>query len=217
MIDSIIYTGVVFMGFSAIMNPLSSMSIFLSLTSNFNEEQNKRIAFLSVLTAFLIVVFFSIAGDFMLKLFNVGFTALRLAGGALVILIGYEMVQGQMSNVNNQGITSNDDSIYEETLAITPLGIPLLAGPGVIITAMNFSSGGTKNILITIFAFGILCILIYYTFIFGKTIKKLIGQNALLVLTKMMGLLLIVIGTQMLIEGSYGVLQEIPSCKYFKY
>lgn len=218
MIDNLIYSGVVFMGFSAIMNPLSCMSIFLSLTTKFNDEQIKRIAFQSVLTALIIVVFFSLTGDFLLKLIHVEFAALRIAGGALVILIGYEMLQGESSKFSNQTIPNNNERVEdEESIAITPLGIPLLAGPGVILTAMNFSAGSAKNVLITILAFGILCLITYYTFIFGKTIKKFMGKNALLALTKMMGLLLIVIGTQMLIEGVYGVLQEVPSCKYFKY
>ncbi len=216
MIDSLVYTGIVFMGFSAIMNPISGISIFLTLTRHMKEEQSKIIAFKSVLTAFIIVAVFAIAGNFFLNLFGVSFTALRLAGGVLVALIGYEMLQGKASSINEPSKEALDETIEEEgSIAITPLGIPLLAGPGVIITAMNFSAGGIKNLIITIFSFGLLCVLTYYAFIFGKNIKEMMGSSALKVLTRMMGLVLIVIGTQMLIEGAYSAFQEMPRGEYF--
>lgn len=218
MISGLIYASIVFMGFSAIMNPISGMSIFLTLTKDYEEEKSKVVAFKSVLTAFLIVAFFAIAGNFMLNLFGVSFTALRLAGGVLVALIGYEMLHGRPSMVNEPTKESLDETIEEEgSVAITPLGIPLLAGPGVIITAMNFSAGNAKNLVITIVSFGLLCVVTYYTFISGKEIKRMMGSSALKVLTKMMGLVLIVIGTQMIIDGTYSALQEIPRGDYFKY
>lgn len=218
MISSLIYASIVFMGFSAIMNPISGMSFFLTLTKEFEEDKSKIIAFKSVLTAFVIVTVFAIAGNFFLNLFGVSFTALRLAGGVLVAMIGYEMLHGRPSQVNEPTQETLDETIEEEgSIAITPLGIPLLAGPGVIITAMNFSAGSINNLLITVLSFGLLCVITYYTFIFGKNIKEIMGSSALKVLTKMMGLVLIVIGTQMILDGTYSAVQEMPSGKYFRY
>lgn len=216
MLTKLIYAGVVFMGFLAIMNPISGISIFLSLTSGEKEEKVKKIALTSVLTAFTIVVVFSLAGHFLLSFFGVSFTALRLAGGVLVALIGYEMMQGKQSTFNAPSSEeSPEEKKEEESIAVTPLGIPLLAGPGVIITAMNFSAGGSINLIITIFSFGLLCLITYFVFISGKQIKELLGPDALKVLTRMMGLLLVVIGTQMLMEGVYSAVQEFHMMKYF--
>ena len=209
MLEKLIYTGVVFMGFLSIMNPISAISIFLTLTVNEDEASSKKIAFQSTLTAFLIVVCFSIAGNYLLHFFGVTFTALRLTGGILVGLIGYEMLQGQTSQVNKPTQETIEKVIKEESsIAVTPLGIPLLAGPGVIITAMNFSAGHSYNMLITILSFGILCIITYYCFIFGKDIKRVLGASFLKVVTRMMGLVLTVIGMQMLIEGIYSAIRD---------
>lgn len=216
MLEKLIYTGIVFMGFSAIMNPISGMSIFLTLTSQEDEQNIRKIAFQSTLTAFIIVVCFAIAGNLVLNFFGVTFTALRLTGGILVAIIGYEMLQGQSSNVNKPTKETLEKVIKEESsIAVTPLGIPLLAGPGVIITAMNFSAGNPVNIFITILGFGILCILTYYVFIFGKQIKKVLGASALKVITKMMGLILTVIGMQMLLEGIYAAINDFKALNYF--
>lgn len=203
MFEKLIYASVVFAGFLAIMNPIASISIFLSLTSQDNEEKVKKIAFKSTLTALLIVILFSLAGYFLLSFFGVTFTALRLTGGILVAIIGYEMLQGKQSAVNRPSEEEEEGSI-----AITPLGIPLLAGPGVIITAMNFSSGGFVNCMITIISFGLLCLITYFVFIFGKQIKQLIGTSILNAMTKMMGLILAGIGIQMIIEGIYSAIRE---------
>lgn len=222
MFDKLIYASVVFMGFLAIMNPIASISIFLSLTRRDSEEEVKKIAFQSTLTAFLIVVIFSLAGYYLLKFFGVTFTALRLTGGILVAIIGYEMLQEKQTASYAQSKQAVEEkNIEEETeeeegsVAITPLGIPLLAGPGVIITAMNFSAGGIANCIATIIAFALLCLITYFVFIFGKQIKNIIGTNILKVMTRMMGLILAVIGIQMFLEGIYSAVNEFQPFNYF--
>lgn len=210
--ENLIYASIVFTGFLAIMNPISSISIFLSFTGKENEEHIKKIAFQSTLTAFLAVVIFSLAGHFLLDFFGVTFTALRLTGGILVAIIGYEMLNGKTDHAYKE---SERDEKEEMSPAITPLGIPLLTGPAVIITAMNFSAGGFVNCIITILAFGLLCTITYFFFIFGKQIKKFIGVNILKVITKMMGLILAVIGIQMLLEGIYSAINEYHALNYF--
>lgn len=215
MFEKLIYAGIVFAGFLAIMNPIAAISIFLALTKNEKEDEAKKTALHSVITAFVIVVIFSLIGHFLLIFLGVSFSALRLAGGILVGIIGYEMLQGKQSNVSKPTEESNEKLIKKSSVAVTPLGIPLLAGPGVIITAMNFSAGGLLNLLITIISFGVLCIITYYVFISGKKIKKIMGQSALEVLTRMMGLILIFIGTQMFIEGIYSAIQDFPKNTYF--
>lgn len=214
MLEKFIYAGVVFAGFLSIMNPLAGISIFLTLTENETKDDSQKIALGAVSTAFIIVLVFALAGHFLLSFFGVTFTALRLAGGVLVALIGYEMLQGKQSAISN---SSNDENGGEEkaSVAVTPLGIPLLAGPGVIITAMNFSTGNYINLIIMILAFGLLCIITYFVFVSGEKIKKMLGADTLKVITRMMGLILVVIGAQMLIEGVYSAVQEFQTHHYF--
>lgn len=216
MLSNLIYAGVVFMGFFSIMNPITGISIFLALTSKEKGEEVKKTAITAVITAFTIVVTFALAGHFLLNFLGVSFTALRLAGGILVALIGYEMLQAKQSTFNNPASESLHKGVKEEgSIAVTPLGIPLLAGPGVIITAMNFASGSFMNLLITVSSFGILCIITYFAFISGKKIKAILGADTMKVITRMMGLVLVVIGTQMLIEGIYAAVQGYQTLKYF--
>lgn len=208
--ELLIFVGVVFMGFFAIMNPISSVPIFLTLTEGEDEVSKQRIAFQSVFTAFLIVLFFVLSGHFILKIFGISFSALRIAGGILVALIGYEMLHGQRSSVSSPTKETIQKTLKEEdtSIAITPLGIPLLSGPGTIITAMSFASGGLLRLIITIIVFAFLCLITYYAFLSGERIKKAFGVSAFRVITRMMGLILSVIGVQMLITGVYSAVRE---------
>jgi len=92
---------------------------------------------------------------------------------------------------------------HEETdIAVSPLAVPLLAGPSTIATAMNYSSsGGLSGILVTLSVFAILCIITFFCFIFSSRILSLIGKSGLDIVTHLMGLILVVIGMQMVIAG----------------
>lgn len=215
MLENLIYISVNFMGFFAIMNPLAGISIFLTLTEEETEEEAKKIALRSVLTAFCIVLFFSLAGNVVLKLFDISFTAMRLAGGVIVALIGYDMLHGMSSHIEGPSKKAVEKAKEEHTVAYTPLGIPLLAGPGVIITAMNFSAGTFHNFLDTIIPFGLLCIITYFFFVSGKRIKEIFGGSVLKVITKMMGLILTIIGVQILLNGIYSAVSEYSVGNYF--
>ena len=91
---------------------------------------------------------------------------------------------------------------------MTPLAIPILGGPGTIATAMNYAStGGVGEMVITIAAFAVLCVITYAFFVFGQNLVRFLGSGGLDVITRLMGLILAVIGVQMLIGGISGAIE----------
>jgi multiple antibiotic resistance protein len=192
------------MGFFALANPIANTPVFLGLTSNYDKSTVRDVAGRSVILAFLIVTIFAVSGKLIFELFGITLYALRIIGGILVVQIGFQMLHGRTSSVQSQA-TDIDKQAQRKTalgLAVTPLAMPILAGPGTIASAMNFSSTlGHGEVIITIVAFGLLCLLTYFMFVSGEQIKRVIGPRVLDVITKMMGLILAVIGMQMLIEG----------------
>jgi multiple antibiotic resistance protein len=196
----------VFMAFFAIMNPIAGVPVFLGLTSDDDEQTTRSIALRSLLVAFSIVVVFSVAGKVIFDVFGLTLPAFRITGGIIVFFIGFHMLQGNQSKVQNP---SEEDKIDSQdaalSVAISPLGMPLLAGPGTIATAMNFSAGGgIADMVVTISVFALLCLITYLFFVFGKKLVGYLGASALGVVTRMMGLILAAIGTQMVIEGLKG-------------
>ena len=202
----------IFMGFFAIMNPIANTPVFLGLTAEDDPETRRKIAAKSLIVSFTIILVFSAAGKLIFGLFGISLPAFRIMGGILVALVGYHMLQGgEHSPVQHPSEEDKQKSLEAELeIAITPLAMPILAGPGTIATAMNFAStGGVSEFIVTIGAFFLLCIISYVFFVSGERFVKYIGDNGIKVVTRLMGLMLAVIGVQMLINGIDGVVIEI--------
>lgn len=194
----------VFMGLLAIVNPISAIPVFLELTDYMGDKQKRNVAAKSVLVAFCIILVFSIAGKLIFHVFGITLAALRVTGGILVFVIGYEMVRGKPESIG-KSVKVGDEPLKADagiSMAITPLAMPLLAGPGAITTSMSYSAAkDVTHLLIVIAIYAIICFITYLLFLAGPRIVKVIGTNVMLVITKMMGLILAVIGVQMFALG----------------
>ncbi len=186
----------VFTAFLAVMNPLTNMPIFLSLVGDEDKETQKKIAAKACVTAFFIIVVSVVAGNTIFKLFGITIPAFKIAGGFLLAHIGFEMLQSKPRQAHTTHAPIDD------SVAISPIAIPLMAGPGTIVTAMGrVSDHNYIHIIITIAMFAILCILTYLTFIGANRIIHILGQNMILVIGKLMGLIISIIGVDMIISG----------------
>ena len=187
-----------FMAFFAIMNPISNLPAYMALVADDSQKISRKIAFRSLLIAFVIVTVFIFSGDFIFKVFGITIVSFRIAGGILVAVIGYHMINGNHSpsykGMEQQAVNSDPMSI-----AISPLAMPLFAGPGTISTALSLANGGLQNQLITVVAFALLCVITYLLLRSAKQIAGFLGENLMKIITKMMGLLLFSIGIQMII------------------
>lgn len=202
----------VFMGFFAIMNPIANTPVFLGLTAEDDVETRRKVAIKALIVSFAIILVFSAAGKLIFGLFGITLPAFRIMGGILVALVGYHMLQGgEHSSIQHPSEEDARKSLEAELeIAITPLAMPILAGPGTIATAMNFAStGGITEFLVTVGAFFVLCIISYVFFVSGERFVRYIGDNGIKVVTRLMGLILAVIGVQMLIDGVGGAVMEI--------
>lgn len=187
-----------FMAFFAIMNPISNLPAYMALVADDSQKISRKIAFRSLLIAFVIITVFIFSGDFIFKVFGITIVSFRIAGGILVAVIGYHMINGNHSpsykGMEQQAVNSDPMSI-----AISPLAMPLFAGPGTITTALSLANGGLQNQLITVVAFALLCVITYLLLRSAKQIAGFLGENLMKIITKMMGLLLFSIGIQMII------------------
>ena len=196
-----------FMAFFAIMNPISNLPAYMALVADDSQKISRKIAFRSLLIAFVIITVFIFSGDFIFKVFGITIISFRIAGGILVAVIGYHMINGNHSpsykGMEQQAVNSDPMSI-----AISPLAMPLFAGPGTITTALSLANGGLQNQLITVVAFALLCVITYLLLRSAKQIAGFLGENLMKIITKMMGLLLFSIGIQMIIISVQTLLKQ---------
>lgn len=188
-----------FTAFFAIMNPFANLPMFVSLTADNSRKEVNAIARLAFIVATVIVALFALLGNYIFSIFGINLSALRIMGGIILGLIGYHMIQGNVSPIQHDPKQSVKDSINSNNtdVAISPLAMPVLAGPGTIATTMNLSS--STNPFIVISAFVVLSVITYFIFIYGEQIMAKLGNNIMNVITKLMGLILATIGVRMLI------------------
>ena len=203
--DSALHFSTVLAAFFAIMNPIANTPLFLSLTDGLEPRARRLVAVQAVLFAFAIVAVFTLGGATIFSVFGITLPAFRIAGGLLVAQVGYRMLQGESSKVHHPHSETADDEAALG-IAISPLALPVLAGPGTIATAMSFTgSGGASDIARVLGAFGIVCLVTWMAFVAGGSLVKFLGQHFIQVVTRLMGLVLAVVGVQMLIAGIQGV------------
>jgi multiple antibiotic resistance protein len=212
--DLILFSGTVFMGMFAIMNPIANATIFISLTQTNTPAERLKIAFQAVLYAFIIVMVFCVSGHFIFTLFGITLPAFQITGGILIFFVGYSLLQGKQSAVHHfpkeaDAEIKEQHESNEMNIAISPLAIPILAGPGTIATAMNFvgASSGLTHLLIILISFAALCLLTFILFVYGQKFVNFLGRGVIGVITRIMGLILAVIATQMMITGIHGAIE----------
>ncbi len=198
MTDSLLtFSLTVFTGFFAIMNPIANTPIFLGLTEGKSKLTKKRIAKKASITAFIIAVSFVILGKYIFDFFGITIPAFKVTGGILIFYIGFEMLMSKKSKIHGQEEIDDDDGI-----AISPLAIPILAGPGTIVTAMNsVTDANYLHIGIVVVILAIIIYSNYLAFSLSDLIVRRIGGNLITVIGKLMGLILAIMGAGMAIEG----------------
>lgn len=192
------YTLTVFTGFFAIMNPIANTPIFLGLVEGEKPETKKKVAKMATIIAFLIVASFVVVGKYIFEIFGITIPAFKITGGILIFYVGFEMLMSRKSAVHSTRPGEDEDT----GIAVSPLAIPILAGPGTIVTAMNnVTDASYSHIGIVIAVFAFICLLTYWAFALSDAIVGKLGNNMIAVIGKLMGLIIAIIGTQMVVEG----------------
>jgi len=179
------------------MNPIANIPIFVKLTEGQSDIKKREIAKTACIVAFLIVFSFILIGQYIFQIFGLTIPAFKVFGGILIFFIGFEMLHSKKSGMPVEG-----DNTFDDGLAISPLAIPILAGPGTIVTAMNFVvKANILNLAITIFIFALIVLMTFYAFIYSGYIVRFVGDKKFVIVGKIMGLIIGVLGANMLIQG----------------
>jgi len=194
----------VLMGFFAIMNPIGNAPIYIGLVEGYSEAEKSRIARKSVLFTFIIVSIFVIFGGIIFKMFGITIQAFQMAGGILLFLVGYQLLQGNESRMHHPHPAEKGSG--SDDVAISPLAVPILAGPGTISSALSFTATGSSppHIAVVVLVFAFVCLLTFLAFIYSEKIMALVKPDLIKVVSRLMGLILTIIAVQMMILGIKG-------------
>ncbi len=186
----------------AIVDPIGLIPAFLAITPGRSPEERIRISMLASILTFVILTVFAFFGKVILGLLSVTLPAFEIAGGILLFFIAMDMLNARLTAVR-QTREEQDAGADKTDIAITPLAIPMLAGPGAITTAMilasrveNFSGAGI--LLGAIFVVSVLTFAVFYVVSVKSSMVSVILQK---IFTRLMGLLLAAIAVQFILNG----------------
>ena len=186
----------------ALINPIGNVPIFITITENYNQQERNKIALKAVIFSLLVLVVFALIGDLIFSFYGITIHAFRIAGGILLFKISLDMVESKRSRTRTTP-SEMEEAEEKDDVAYTPLGIPLIAGPGSIASIMILSSEA-KNNLDKLTLFMTLVVVLFATFIIFKLSKFLsnyFGKSGLRIMQRIMGLILLVISIEFILKG----------------
>lgn len=196
----------------SLVNPLGMAPLFIVLTERFEPNDRISIAKKGTLTATLILIIFALLGTYIFKFYSLTIEAFRIMGGIIFFRTGLRMLDAQISRGRSTP-RETEESMESDDIAVSPIGIPVIAGPGAITASMILSGEAQDAIDYGILIFTIMFTMILTFFIFrgANKLSARFGTTGLRIIQRIMGILLMVIAVQFVINGVTVVLVNIFS------
>jgi multiple antibiotic resistance protein len=195
------FVAVTFVSIFTMIDPLGNIPVFIALTEGLRPRDVRRVAGRATLTAIVILILFQFAGQAIFSLFHISSNSLQIVGGVIFFVTGYEMLQARLTRSLHDNGPS--DVSYANDIAITPLGIPMICGPGAITTViLRMTEADTmlkQGLLLLVI---ILTLMITFVMLIGaKSILRFLGESGNKVLLRLMGLIVMAIAVELFFSG----------------
>jgi multiple antibiotic resistance protein len=190
-------------GLMSVVDPIGAIPIFLSLSENRTFEERRRTAWVCAMAVGVILLGSLLSGELILRLFGIGIPAFRVAGGILILLMGISMLRASPDR-SRQTPEERVESYERDSVAIVPLAIPLLSGPGAISTIIVYAQEKCScwqhyvlvGLVVATVAFTVLLVL--WT---APRIASMLGKTGMNVITRIMGLIIFSIAVEFIAKG----------------
>ncbi|MCF6342555.1 MAG: MarC family protein [Bacteroidales bacterium] len=197
-----------FTSFLTLMNPMGIMPVFLTMTSDLSKKKRRHTAIKAVVTATAVLILFAFAGRYLFQFFGISVAGLKVVGGVLFFVMGYDMLNARLSSMK---IKAEDVEKYVDDISVTPLGIPMIAGPGAITNAivlMGESSDYSAKMLVIV-SILLVSLSLLLTLLGAVGITRFLGDTGNKIMMKLMGLIVMVIAVEFFFAGITPYIQGI--------
>lgn len=186
----------------SIVDPIACVPVYLSLVGTEEPAAQRGIAVRATFTATVVLCLFAATGTAIFRFFGITIPAFKIAGGILLFSMALEMMRAKPSGVRNTP-EETSEAQHKDDVAIVPIGIPLLSGPGAIATAMVWSARAHAPAEhVALYAsIGLVAGLTLLTLLFAPTVVRVFGKTGINVVTRIMGLLLAATAAQFMLDG----------------
>ena len=196
----------------AIVDPLGTLPFYVALTDGYDAADRAVIVRRAVLVLGGVLAVFALLGRFLFAVFGLSLGAFEIAGGALLFLVAFDMLRGEVTSVRLTPQDRDEAIQRRDEVSVVPLGIPLLAGPGAISVVMIYEGNAGNDPWIVVATFVAIVITAALTFVilrFGDGILRSLGRVGVMAMTRVLGLILAAVGVQFVIDGVLRVLGHV--------
>jgi multiple antibiotic resistance protein len=210
--DVIPFALVAFPSLIVIINPVMVTSVFITLTSNATPQAKRAIIRKTTLIAFIVLLVFAVSGTLVFKFFSITIGAFQIAGGIVLFSVAMGMLHATPSRTR-QTPEEMDEAMNRDDIAVVPLAIPMVSGPGAITTVVVLSGEARviPNMAILFLAIVVAMLIVFVMLRNAARIQKYLGPSGLNITTRLMGLVLAAIAVQFVIRGVESVLPELAA------
>ncbi|WP_339920403.1 MarC family protein [uncultured Flavobacterium sp.] len=194
--------------FFTLINPLGTMPIFLTMTTDLSERERRFTAKKASLVSFIIIICFALSGQLLFKFFGISVNSFKIVGGVIFFMMGMDMLQARLSAVK---IKKNEVKNYVNDISITPLAIPMICGPGAITNAIVLmeDASSISKIVILLVSIAVVVLTTYIILLSSSKIIKVIGQTGINVMMRLMGLIVMVIAVEFFFSGLKPIIHDL--------
>jgi multiple antibiotic resistance protein len=189
-----------FTSFFTLINPLGSLPIFMTMTADLDARARNRTARKAIIVGFFTLLAFAFSGQLLFKFFGISVDSFRVVGGVIFFLMGMDMLQARLGKVK---IKESEVRTYVNDVSVTPLAIPMIAGPGAITNAIVLMEDAhtlqQKGVLLG--AMLLVLIIAYALFYSSSKIIKVLGETGNNIMMRLMGLIVMVIAVEFFFSG----------------
>lgn len=197
-----------FTSFFTLINPLGTMPIFMTMTSELDESHRTKTAKKASIVSFITIIIFAFSGQLLFNFFGISVNSFRVVGGVIFFLMGMDMLQARLGKVK---LKDSEIKSYVNDISVTPLAIPMICGPGALtnsIVMMEDADTFDKKIVLILAV--LLVIILTYSILYSSSkIIKILGETGINVMMRLMGLIVMVIAVEFFFSGLKPIVIDI--------
>jgi len=201
----------IFAALFSVINPLGAVPIFVGLTMDYTKAERSRVSLWAAVNVFIILVISFFIGQYVLAFFGISIDALRIAGGFIIVNSGFALLTGKFNKGRGVNKEVENDAQNRNDIALTPLAIPMLAGPGSIslLIAMYQDYKAIEQQIIACFAMAAVASVIFLVLRSAHYLSRILGASGIVAISRIIGFIVIAIGVQYISSSIVNILRAI--------
>ena len=201
-----------FFALFSVLNPIGTVPIFVGLTQDYDSKERANVSLWTSIDVFIILIISFFVGQYVLSFFGITINALRISGGIIIATSGFTLLNGKFNKERGINKKVEQDVQIRNDIALTPLAIPMLAGPGsisLLIAYYQEHHGTTLEIVWSSLAILAVSIAIYVILRSAHYLAKILGSSGIVAISRIVGFLTIAIGVQYIISSVLSIIRGI--------